>query len=343
MSAVGAGVGVGVGVRVAGGPPQLTVLIPIHNEHAVLPLLYQRLTRVLDGLEAVAEILFIDDGSRDGSRDWLDALSRADERVAVLKLSRRFGKEAAVTAGLDRADGDAVVLMDGDLQDPPELIPDMLQRWREGYDVVVMRRGRRDGERWAKRATAAGFYRLLDRVSEVPVPQGVGDFRLLSRRAVLALRELPERNRYMKGLFAWIGMPTCEIEFDRPPRAAGETHWPWRKLIGLAADGIFSFSIKPLRLASVAGALSALLALVGAVIVFAQTLVYGHAVPGFPTLIIAMLFIGGIQLLALGILGEYIGRIYTEVKQRPVYLEQSYTPARLQQALAAVARHRQAL
>lgn len=204
----------------------VTVLIPMYNERHVLPLLYAGLHPVLDALDATTQILFIDDGSSDGSAEWVEALRRDDPRVGLLRLSRNFGKEAALTAGLDHADSETVIVLDADLQDPPGLIPEMLQRWREGYDVVLMRRRRREGESRLKIWTSLLFYRLLDRLSDTAIPRDVGDFRLLSRRAVLAMRRLPERTRYMKGLFAWVGLPQCEILFDRPARAAGTTKWP---------------------------------------------------------------------------------------------------------------------
>lgn len=306
--------------------PELCVVIPFNNEAAVLPQLIVRLCAVLDREALQATVLMVDDGSTDGSAELVELAARADSRIGVLRLSRNVGKEAALTAGLDYAEAQAVILMDADLQDPPELIPDMLAAWRSGYDVVLMRRAHRLGESLFKRASAALYYRLLRRISDVPIPEDVGDFRLLSRRAVLALRGLQERNRYMKGLLAWLGLPSVQLTFTRPPRAAGQTRWPLAKLLRLAVDGITSFSIAPLRLASLAGGLCAGLALAAAVVELLRTLLYGNPVAGFPTLIVTLLFMGGIQLLALGIVGEYVGRIYMEVKGRPLYLVDRFRP-----------------
>ncbi|MEC9359462.1 MAG: glycosyltransferase family 2 protein [Pseudomonadota bacterium] len=310
--------------------PSLCVVVPVHNEIDVLPLFLERLGAVLTVLPVVPEILFVDDGSRDGSAAWIERAAVTDSRIGLLQLSRNFGKEAAMTAGLDHAEAEVVVVMDADLQDPPEELSRMLDAWFQGNDVIVMKRRSRNGDGSGKRIAAAVYYRLLARVGEIPIPVDVGDFRLMSRRAVLALRSLPERNRYMKGLFAWIGMPQVQLEFERPARAAGNTRWPLMKLIGLAADGLTSFSVLPLRFAGIAGMLAACFALVMALVYAGKTVLFGDSVDGFPTLIVSIFFIGGLQLCGLGILGEYVGRIYTEVKQRPLYLRQSYRPARQQ-------------
>jgi len=261
----------------------------------------------------------VDDGSTDGTGDLVAAWATTAQDLRLVRLSRNFGKEAALTAGLEHAEGDAAIVLDADLQDPPELIPDMVRAWQAGADVVAMRRRSRAGETWGKRASAWLFYRLLNRLSEVPVPADTGDFRLLSRRALQALAELPERNRYMKGLFAWIGLPTTTLMYDRAERAAGHSKWNYGRLLGLAFEGITSFSIRPLRWAIGAGiAAAAFGAGYGAYIVIKTTLL-GEAVQGYPSLMAVITLLGGVQLLTLGVLGEYVGKSYLEAKQRPVY------------------------
>jgi glycosyltransferase involved in cell wall biosynthesis len=306
----------------------LSVVIPVFDEEEVLPAFHLRLSTVLDSLPMATEVIYVNDGSRDGSADVLRRLRQTDGGVAVLELSRNFGKEAAVSAGLEHASGDAVVVMDADLQDPPELILELIAAWRDGHDVVALKRRSRAGDGLLKRASAALFYRLLNRVAEIDIPVDVGDFRLLSRRAVEALKQLPERNRYMKGLFAWIGFSHKELPFDRHARAAGPSHWPFLKLLGLALNGITGFTWAPLRIATVVGALTALGALAAGVWIVSKTLIWGEAVPGYPSLMCVILFLGGMQLLALGIQGEYLGRLFDESKRRPLYLLKSVQPAR---------------
>lgn len=298
----------------------LSVVIPIHNEADVIPTLLDRLSLVSRKLPVTMELVFIDDGSQDNSVALLLEERHRYPHIRVLSLSRNFGKEAAVTAGLDHARGDAVILMDADLQDPPELIPQMVSEWRKGTDVVLMKRRSRAGESWLKRTTASLFYRLINRISDSPIPVDTGDFRLMSRRTVDALSQLPERNRYLKGMFAWVGMPTVTLEFDRDPRAAGHTKWNYFKLVQLAIEGITSFSTKPLRIALVLGLMSA-----GAGGMFGlwevlKALIFGASTPGYTSMIAIITFLSGVQLLCVGILGEYIGRIYTETKQRPVFI-----------------------
>jgi glycosyltransferase involved in cell wall biosynthesis len=305
----------------------LSVVVPVYNEAAVLPELHRRLSAALDALDAPAEIIYIDDGSRDESGVILVDLHASDPRVALVALSRNFGKEVAMTAGIDHAQGDAVIVMDADLQDPPELIADMVRAWREGADVVVMRRAFRANESWFKRTTAKAFYRVIGRLSEIDIPEDVGDFRLLSRSAVAAFRRLPERSRFMKGLFAWIGFPTRELVYDRDGRFAGETKWSYWKLWNFALEGITSFSAAPLKIASYVGVLTALVAFTYGIFVIVDTLVYGNAVRGYPTLVVLVLFLGGLQLMALGIIGEYLARMFVEVKQRPLYLVAQWSPA----------------
>jgi glycosyltransferase involved in cell wall biosynthesis len=254
--------------------------------------------------------------------------------VQAIRLSRNFGKELALTAGLDAADADAVILIDADLQDPPELIPEFIARWREGHDVVFGTRLARDGESWLKRASAAAFYRVMGRLSSTPIPADAGDFRLLSRRAVDALRGLRERHRFMKGLFAWVGFRQCELPFRRDPRMAGRSKFNYWKLWNFALEGITSFSTVPLRLATYVGLLTALLAFGYGAWILLKTLLWGDPVAGYPSLMSVMLFLGGVQLVALGIIGEYLGRLFDEVKQRPLYLVQEWRgapPAMVQQ------------
>jgi glycosyltransferase involved in cell wall biosynthesis len=304
----------------------LSVVVPVYNEEAVLPEFHRRLAEVLDALPGRAEVVYVNDGSSDRSLSLLIALRESDPRVAVIDLSRNFGKEIAMSAGLDHAHGDAVVVIDADLQDPPELIPDMVRAWQEGSDVVLMRRRSRAQESWFKKASARAFYRAIGRMGTIDIPENVGDFRLLSRRAVDALRRFPERSRFMKGLFAWIGFPCRELEYDRDGRHAGVTKWNYWRLWNFAIEGITSFSVVPLKAASYVGFATALVAFTYGVYVIAKTLLYGDPVRGYPTLIVVVLFLGGLQLMALGIIGEYLARMFIEVKQRPLYLVQRSLP-----------------
>jgi glycosyltransferase involved in cell wall biosynthesis len=307
----------------------LSVVVPVYNEEAVLPELHRRLGAVLETLTPSAEIIYVNDGSRDGSSALLAKFNAEDARVAVIELSRNFGKEIAMTAGLDRAEGDAVIVIDSDLQDPPELISDMVRTWQEGADVVLMRRASRAQESWLKKATAGAFYRVIGRLSEIDIPENVGDFRLLSRRAVAAFRRLPERSRFMKGMFAWIGFPSRELLYDRDGRFAGETKWNYWKLWNFALEAITSFSAAPLKIASYVGFLTALVAFSYGVYIVAKTLLFGDPVRGYPSLVVIVLFLGGLQLMALGVIGEYIARMFVEVKQRPLYLiEHWHAPSR---------------
>jgi polyisoprenyl-phosphate glycosyltransferase len=306
----------------------LSIVVPAKDEEAVLPEFHRRLAAVLDALPIRSEIVYVNDGSSDSTWALLNALRDADARVALVDLSRNFGKEIAMSAGLDHTSGDAVVVLDADLQDPPELIPDMLRAWQEGFDVVLMRRKSRAQESWLKKGTARAFYRAMGRMGTIDIPENVGDFRLLSRRAVAALRRFPERSRFMKGLFAWIGFPCREIEYDRDGRYAGETKWNYWRLWNFALEGITSFSVVPLKAASYVGFATALTAFAYGVYVIAKTLLYGDPARGYPTLIVVVLFLGGLQLMALGIIGEYLARMFIEVKQRPLYLVQGCLPPR---------------
>jgi glycosyltransferase involved in cell wall biosynthesis len=297
----------------------LSIVIPCYNESSGLFQLHSRLCAVLKNADISTEILYINDGSIDDTVDILNVLQSRDGRVGIIDLSRNFGKEVALTAGIDHARGDAIIVLDADLQDPPEYIPEMLENWRAGFDVVAMKRSDRSSDTFFKRVTAMWYYRILSGISPVRIPENVGDFRLISRRAADALKRLPERNRYMKGLFAWIGFSYVEIPYRRDPRYAGDTKLSFLKLLGLALDGITSFSISPLRIASAVGALIAIGALLFGVAMLTKTLLFGESVAGFPTLIVTMLFLGGTQLLAIGLLGEYVGRLLMESKQRPLY------------------------
>ena len=305
---------------------RLCVIVPVYNEAAVLPLLMPRLDSALATLPAAIEVLFVDDGSRDATPQELARIANNDARVRVLRLARNFGKEAAMTAGLDHADADAVVILDADLQDPPEVIREFWTQFEQGADVVYGVRASRAGESWLKRFTAATFYRLIDRMSDTPIPRDTGDFRLLSRRAVEALRQLRERHRFMKGLFGWVGFTQVPVRYHREPRAAGSSKFNFWKLWNFALEGFTSFSTVPLRLATYVGLLTATIAFGYGAVIIAKTLLYGEPVRGYPSLMSVVLFLGGVQLVALGIIGEYLGRMYEESKRRPLYLLDSVTP-----------------
>lgn len=320
-------------------PPRISVVVPLFNEQEVLPALHRRLVSVLVTLASDWDIIYVDDGSSDATGQILRHLHVVEPNTGYVRLSRNFGKEAAMSAGLKVAAGDAVVLIDADLQDPPELIPAMVQAWREGADVVNMRRRSREGETWFKKFSAHAFYRVINRLSDVTIPEDVGDFRLLSRRTVAALNQLPERNRFMKGLFAWVGFTQVTLDYDRQPRAAGVTKWRYRKLWSFALEGITGFSVVPLKLASYAGFLLAAGSFLFASWFLVKTLVYGETVAGFPTLIVTISLLGGLQLMAIGVLGEYLGRLFSESKQRPLYLVDEYRPAGTKNILLQEALH----
>ena len=309
------------------GSCMLSVVVPAYNEEEVLPIFHKRLVAALANVEELEgrwEVVYVNDGSKDATLPVLKELQLANLAIGVVNLSRNFGKEAAMSAGLKLARGSAVILIDADLQDPPELIGDMVRVWQQGADVVNMKRNSRQGESWFKKASAAWFYKVINFVSDVHIPENVGDFRLLSRRAVEALNQLPESNRFMKGLFAWIGYRQVTVEYARHARAAGETKWPYFKLINFAIEGITGFSVVPLRLASYAGFLAAFSAFVYALFFLIKTLTIGDDVEGFPTLILTILILGGLQLMAMGIIGEYLGRLFMESKGRPLFLIDEY-------------------
>ena len=304
----------------------LSIVVPAYNEEEVLQQFHERVAAVLADLDCDAEILFVDDGSKDGTVRVIEELRSTDPRVALIALSRNFGKELAMTAGLDNARGDAVVVIDADLQDPPEIIPELIQRWREGYDVVYARRESRAGESWIKRATAHAFYRVMQRVTRVEIPPDTGDFRLLSRRAVDALRQLREQHRFMKGLFAWIGYPQTAVYYQRDPRAAGTTKWNYWRLWNFALEGLTSFTTAPLQVATYLGLFTAFGAFLYGLWIIVNTLLFGNPVPGYPSLLTVILFLGGIQLMTLGVIGEYLGRTFNEVKARPLYFIKTQLP-----------------
>jgi len=300
--------------------PDLCAVVPCFNEADALPLLHPRLVGALDKLGMSWRILYVDDGSTDGTFVALEALVDGDSRVTAMRLARNFGKELALTAALDHADAAAVVVLDADLQDPPELIEELVARYREGHDMVYGVRRSRAGESWLKRTTAHAFYRLMSRLSATPLPRDTGDFRLLSRRAVLALRQLRERHRFMKGLFTWVGFRQIGVEYDRDPRAAGHSKFNYWRLWNFALEGVTSFSTMPLRAATYIGFVTALLAFGYGAWTIAKTLLWGEPVRGYPSMMAVMLMLGGVQLIALGLIGEYLGRLYAESKQRPLYL-----------------------
>ena len=305
----------------------LTVVIAAFNEEAALPALHPRISAVLDSLGLESRILYVDDGSRDGTWTVLQALAEQDRRVSLLRLSRNFGKELALTAGLDLVDSDAAVVLDADGQDPPELLPAFVAKWREGFDVVYGTRTTRDGESWLKQVTAKAFYRVMNQLSNTGIPADTGDFRLMSRRVLEALRNLRERQRFMKGLFAWVGFPQVSIPYERQPRIAGASKFNYWRLWNFALEGITGFSTAPLRVATYLGLTTAALAFIYGAWIVAKTLLWGDPVQGWPTMMAVVLFLGGIQLMALGIIGEYLGRLYLEAKQRPLYLVQDWRPA----------------
>jgi glycosyltransferase involved in cell wall biosynthesis len=299
----------------------LSIVVPVYNEQEMLPLFHHQLAKVLSTLSDDSfEIIYINDGSSDDSWNVMLNLKSHYAIVECLNLSRNFGKEAAMTAGIDSAKGQAVILLDADLQDPPELIPEMLIAWRKGYDVVNMKRSARLGESKFKCWTAHIYYRLLDHLSEVPLQKDVGDFRLLSRRVIEDIKKLSERSRYMKGILSWPGYKQTTISFERPERAAGETKWSFIQLVKLGLSGITAFSVKPLRISTWAGALISASAFFYGFWIVIKTLAFGEAVAGYPSMMLIQLFLGGVQLLAIGVLGEYVGRIYAEAKARPIYL-----------------------
>jgi glycosyltransferase involved in cell wall biosynthesis len=297
-----------------------SIVIPIFNEEAVLPILLRRLDALMDKLDGPAETIFVDDGSTDCSSIVLEARARDDHRCRYIGLTRNFGHQIAITAGMDAAKGAAVVVMDGDLQDPPEVVLDMIAKWKEGYEIVYGRRLSRDGESAFKRWTAGLFYRLLGRLSAIEVPSEVGDFRLVDRKALDAFRAMPEHDRFVRGMFAWLGFRATEVAFRRPARVAGESKYPLRKMLRLAVNGVIGFSDAPLRLAIWVGMSVSGLALLYGLYVIGLSLAGSHLVTGWTSTIVIVSFLCGINMLMTGIVGLYVGRIHAEVKRRPLYV-----------------------
>ncbi len=300
--------------------PLISIVVPFYNEELAIEQFFRKVTGVLDGTGMEWEIVCVDDGSRDCTLDRLLAEARSNPSVKVLELSRNFGKESALTAGLDASSGDVVVLLDADLQDPPSLIEQMLEKWREGYDVVYGVRQSRNSDSLGKRLTASGFYRIFNQLTPTPVPPNTGDFRLMDRRVVDRVRQLPERTRFMKGLFAWVGFKSTAVTYARPGREQGQSTWSYWKLWNFALDGLTSFSTMPLRVWTYVGLTVSLLSFFYASFLVFRTLFAGVDLPGYASLMVVVLFLGGIQLISLGVIGEYLGRVFIEVKQRPVYL-----------------------
>lgn len=303
----------------------VSIICPIYNESAVIPTFLERLSAVIDPMEDDVEIIFVNDGSRDDTLDILRQKQAKFPNLRVINLSRNFGKESALTAGLDRAKGDVIIPIDVDLQDPPELIPSMIAKHRDGFDVVLARRIDRNNDGFLKRTTANCFYRLLDLISDINIPRNVGDYRLFSRRVLEELQRLPENQRFMKGIFAWVGFSTAYIDYERPKRAAGESRFNGWHLWNFALEGITSFSMAPLRIWTYLGALVAMLSFFYGSWIIIRTMIYGVDLPGYASLLTMVLFLGGIQLIGIGIIGEYIGRIYLESKRRPIYIIESET------------------
>ena len=307
----------------------ISILIPAYNEQEVLRHLYERLNKLAgEATDYDFEFLFVNDGSRDKTLEIIKTYAEKDPRIAYVNLSRNFGKETAMIAGLDHVTGDATVIIDADLQDPPELIPKMIEFWEAGYDDVYARRRSRKGETWLKKSTSAAFYKILQKSTRIPIQQDTGDFRLLDRRCVEALKQIRETQRYTKGMFSWIGYKKKEITYDRDPRLAGKSKWNYLKLIDLAVEGIVSFTTAPLRWSAVMGLAVSFLAFVYILYLVTRTIFFGNDLAGYPSTMAVILFLGGVQLLSLGVIGEYIARIFAETKQRPLYFVEEYHESR---------------
>ncbi len=307
----------------------VTILIPTYNEEEALPILYERLVKLMDSLPQYNfELLFVNDGSRDKTLDILKEMRKSDSRVCYVNLSRNYGKEVAMIAGFDYINGDCMINIDADLQDPPELIPEMLKYWEEGYDDVYAKRKSRKGESIFKKLTSWGYYRVLQSMTNIQIQTDTGDFRLLDRRCVEAIRQMRESQRYTKGLYSWIGYKKKEILYDRDVRVAGKTKWNYRQLANLSIDGITSFTTSPLRWATIIGMLVSLCGFIYMMIIIAKTLISGIDVPGYASMMVVILFLGGLQLIFLGIIGEYLGRAFYESKGRPLYFIDCYNENR---------------
>lgn len=303
----------------------ISILIPAYNEAEVLNILYERLCSVAEKIKNYSfEFLFVNDGSKDDTLIIIQNLSIIDPRISYIDLSRNFGKEIAMLAGFDYVKGDAVIILDADLQDPPELIPKMISYWEQGFDDVYAKRKSRDGETWFKKWSSNTYYKVLEKISNVPIQRDTGDFRLLDRKCIDAIKKIRENQRYTKGIFSWIGFKKKEILFDRDARIAGKTKWNYRNLVELAIDGITSSTVAPLRIASYTGLIISVLSFIFMMYIVVKTILFGGSVPGYPSLMSVILFLGGIQLLSLGIIGEYLGKIFYETKDRPTYFIQEY-------------------
>ncbi len=300
-------------------PALLSIVCPAYNEEEVLAQFHRHLRKAMAAMDQNFELVFVNDGSRDNTLGLMRLIRERYPNTSIVDLSRNFGKEIALSAGLDAARGDAVVVIDADLQDPPEVIEALIAEWRKGYEVVYAQRKARHGETWLKKATAGGFYKLMSRLGAVRLPENTGDFRLMSRKVVDAIGQMRERHRFMKGVFAWVGFPAKAVLYDRDPRAAGTTKWNYWKLWNLSLEGITSFTTAPLKISTYIGFITAVLAVMAGLFYLAKAVLFGDAVAGFPTLITVMLFLGGTQLFVLGVMGEYLGRIFNETKDRPLY------------------------
>ena len=306
--------------------PLISIVVPAYNEEEVLTEFHEAVDIALSGLPFDLEIVYINDGSTDATLEIINDLRSYDKRVTLIDLSRNFGKEIALSAGLHKAAGDAVVIIDADLQDPPGLIPELIDEWQNGYDVVYAKRTLRNGESFLKKTTAHFFHRIIQHVGNFSIPEDTGDFRILSRRAVNALNTFKEHHRFMKGLFAWIGFKQKAVYYKRDSRRAGKSKWSYWRLWNFALDGITSFTIAPLKISTYIGTITALSAFGYGIYMMIDTLLHGNEVPGYPSLIVIILILGGVQLVAIGILGEYLGRIFNETKQRPLYFINEYLP-----------------
>lgn len=306
--------------------PLISIVVPAYNEEDVLLEFHHAVDKALSNYPVDLEIVYVNDGSTDNTLGVINHLRCNDRRITLIDLSRNFGKEIALSAGLHKAAGDAVVVIDADLQDPPELIPELIKEWQNGYDVVYARRTRRAGESLLKKTTAHFFHRIIQRVGKFTIPEDAGDFRILSRRAVNALNTFKEHHRFMKGLFSWIGFRQKAVFYKRDPRRAGKTKWNYWRLWNFALEGITSFTIAPLKISTYIGTMTALGAFGYGIYMVIETLLHGNKVPGYPSLIVIILMLGGVQLIAIGIIGEYLGRIFNETKQRPLYFINEYLP-----------------
>ena len=308
--------------------PLISIVVPVYNEEDVLAQFHDAVDKALSTLAIDLEIVYINDGSTDNTLQRINSLRARDQRITLIDLSRHFGKEIALSAGLHKAAGDAVVIIDADLQDPPQLIPELIKEWENGYDVVYAKRTLRNGESFLKKTTAHLFQRIIQRVGKFTIPQDAGDFRILSRRAVNALNTFKEHHRFMKGLFAWIGFKQKSVLYKRDSRRAGKSKWNYWRLWNFALEGITSFTIAPLKISTYIGTITALGAFTYGIYMVIETLLHGNDVPGYPSLIVIVLMLGGVQLVAIGILGEYLGRVFNETKQRPLYFINEYLPSK---------------